>query len=1002
MDQDIIHTLSLFASYLPLHPNDHNFPGLPPPLIRQDAHQNGNIQQLYRQHENIISDENWDDSDDSDDDIVNNRHRILTSINNIIHSSNMDNDDTHYNDTISALRLIGGLSSPTTNEKAQILEVIHIQTTLETRNSIRQHVQDGNYQMAWHLSRTETCHAFAYFGIDPIKLLPLLADNPLWNDCTVLVSGLLAGHGMEILKFLGDSPPCLTESQCRHYPKLFELAIHSLPLLSCISEDDEEEKENKSTVNDKEHEIEALVERVVQVFAEEGNALAWPYLLTLSDRFPELAERLIMEVANIDCSHTISIMSYRSYNPELFNRACKLSKINNIDTLVELSNVSDVEELVANLCNNIGWYVIAEKIHGIIHLLKLQLNYDSAIRSMLHKLNGWQHVAIAIVLFGNNVITYQHFMQEINNALVKPDVDQLPKVLHERLMSTLAYMDLPDNAIDLLPLINKIGWHATSVSCPGTIDFSCKLDLEGTLKNAPFTNIDINTYLMCRIARSVRSLQHSKIYDMALVNNCAKNNHLEYLVEAIRVVNDMEQISDISDEVVVGLLMMAVRYMNENQYSKLTESLNNKTVQFIVEELSKLLIDMTDHVQATRVVNFIQALIENFPSLELTINVRKSLLSKHYLLSPQVIILLVLTPHHGMIAVNTLPWIEELASNNQDHRLEVNNHYGENPIVWTGDNTLSLARANLDSHREAWTIRNGEGLDYGGIRKEFFSSIGKEITDSCDKFGKYLLPRSNLPSQLLYDIGCILGRSCFVDGHALHMALHPFVQVMLCWDWILYPTNNAYPWRAIELLLGSERLLEIAPEMYYRIKNISIEERELLSSQEMISEMMTRFAEWVPAVMCMRAGFSRYKRNTILPPKYLDMRIGGAGALQIDQLTALLQTTGAESITDLLPIYADIVISILESWPLMDQTRFYSFWFGTERPRWDSDEPPKLVIVGPGGQAAISRTCFNQLEISRMEDDDLCKLRDHVELQMRASLNNQAIAEQAGLLYQMN
>jgi hypothetical protein len=989
MEQDIIHTLSLFPSYMPLHDSsDYNFPGLPPPLIRQDAHRPGNIQQLYRQYENITNDTNWDDSDDESE---NNRHRILTSINNILYSSNMDNDD---NDTLNALRLIGGLSASPSRD-SHTLTIIPMQTTMETRNSIRQYVQDANYQAAWHLSRIETCHAFAYFGIDPVNLLPLLADNHMWSDGDKLVYGLLAGRGIEILKFLGDSSLCFTESQCRHYPRLFELAMNSLP--PCIINDEEDSKE--SIVNVEEAQIETLVVHIVQVFSDEGNSLAWPYLLTISERFPELAERLVMQVANIDCSHTIPIMSYRSYNPKLFTRACKLSKINNIDTLVELSNVSDIEELVSDLCTSIRWSVITEKIHGIIHLLKLQLDYVSAIRTMSDRLNGWQHVAIAIVLFGNDIMTYQHFIQEINYAMVKPDVDKLPRVLHERLMTILAYTDLQDSAIDLLPLIQKIAWHATNVSSPVTIDFSCKLDLEGTLQNAPFAHLDIDNYLMCRIAGASSSTQHRKIYDMALVHNCSKNGRLEYLVESIRVIKDLDHISD---DIVVGLLMMAVRFMNPNQYWQLTDALNNKTAQTIIEELSKVLNNMVDQLQIIHIVSFIQSQIVRFPSLELTLTVRKNLLSKHYLLSIPIIILLVLNPHHVMIAENTHPWIEELASNNQDHHLDVNNEYGNNPIVWAGDNTLSLARANLDSHREAWTIMNGEGLDYGGIRKEFFSAIGKEIAESCDKFGEYLLPRSNLPAELLYDIGCILGRSCFIDGHALHMALHPFIQVMLCWDWILCPTNNSYPWRAIELLLGQERLLEIAPQMYYRIKNLSIDERELLSSHEMINEMMARFAEWVPAVMCMRAGFLRYRRTTILPPKYLDMRIGGAGVLQIDQLTALLQTTGSGAISDLLPIYADMVISILEDWPLADQTRFYSFWFGTERPRWDSDEPPKLVIVGPGGQAALSRTCFNQLEISRMEDDDLCKLRDHVEQQMRASLNNQAIAEQAGLLYQMN
>lgn len=1002
MEQDIAERRDLFNI----------LPDSPPRLLRHFANIPRNITQLYQQ--------NTDRNEGSDEDIGNfdildgsvNHWTANNNINNISNMSNDDNGDD--NDTLCALLLITALRNQPPRYTPYTISAPAVHGTASTRKTIHDYIFNENYRAAWHLSQYETCHIFALTGTDPVNLLPLLAENHVWSDCSILLRNLFYGKGALILEYLLDQSSCKKGECCRHYPEIFELAVNCLPL---IEKEDKEINENNNEVEEDtvRNKNSNLILQIIQLMKEEGLPLEWPYLLSLSPHFPEITESLVIQNAGINCSNTMSLLPYRSYNPNLFDKACKLSKPTNINMLVTLSELSDVEVHVANICKNIGWYSITTNIHGLIHLLRLQLDYVTAIRTLTDNLNGWQHIAVIVVLFYHGVTTYNHFIFELALALNKTDACNIPRVLHEHLMAMLSYTDLPDNASGILGLKNITGWLATSSSSAATVDLSCRMDLESTLLNSPFIHIDINNYLMCRVTTQLVYASHTQtihptsyqhIYNLALLRNCTTHRKLEYIVDAVKVIKNITV--PIESGILIKLLLMAVRYMNAEQYQHVTELINSEIAHNVISELcGEILEDMNNNVQINRIVKFTQSQIERFPELEVSSMCCINLLKYYRLLSVPIIVSLVLKPHKSLIAKNTIPWIQELASNNQDYRIIVNNEYSSNNALrWNGSNALYLARKNIDKFHEAWTIKNGEGLDYGGIRKEFFVAIGNDIAAHCDIIdGRYLLPKTECDSKLLYDIGCLIGRSCYIDGHALHLNLHPFLQVMLCWDWILCPSNdNVYPWLAVEQLLGRERLLELAPQMYYRVKDLSLSQRENVSVQEMIGEMMLRFAKWIPAVLIVRSAFSKYRGRTITPPQYLNMRVAGAGGLQIDQLTALLNVSGSPSMRDLLPIYAETLLNILEEWPLNDQIRMYRFWFGTERPRWDVDEPPRLVIVGPGGKAAISRTCFNQLEISRMDNDDydLCQLHNHIESQLQASLLNQMMAEQAGLLYQMN
>lgn len=997
MQQDIRGAIESLSRNSLLTANE--IPESPPRLVRQSAHTNTqrtawHLQQ--RSHDN--SNDNWDPD--------------CRSNNNSLHmdtEKDMSRDD--FNEEISpnideiglAFRLLSGMGSVRRTHSRNIVPSLTCKPGF--REHINQLVESGNYAVAWETSRYKTCHFFAKSGLDPIKLLPLLGENHRWSDCTDILYSLFNGRGIDILQYLAESDKCdASAKNCRHYAELFEMAIFCLPVNNDYDSDSDDianESECKESVNKdiNEETYEKLICKVLEIFIDEESPIAWPYILMLAKRFPCTAHKFIGMGSILDCSNTINVFNYRKYHPVLFDSICKKAPVKNIDAIVQMSGVIDVSKLVEDLSMHVGWLSVSERINDLVKLLCIHADCSGIIANLTKRLNGWQHIAISIVLFGHGLITYLQFISQIAIAKTKENVDKLPKMLADKLINILANAELPDSIDELSNLITLMHWKVTSISSPAAINLACRLNLEEVIANSPFTNIDFNSYLMNFVSTPPTTMELKRIYNIALIQDCAQNNRVEYLSRAICVFNDIPPVDSI---IIVSLLLMAVRYMHKKQYAVLTTAIDRDSALQLIESLVDLLGNLTDETQIIRIVEFIRMLLERYSTIQLTSSGRRHLLKRHYLLSDTEIISIILQSSKDKLIRDTLPWIDELSISLREFSIRPNNNYSENAIRWNGSGTLELARENLYIRDDGWTIKNGEGHDYGGIRKEFFSSLGAEIAKYCDKVEEYLVPKPGSPASLMYDIGAIFGRSYFVDGHTLNISLHPFIHVMLCWPWILSPSTTPYPWLAIERLLGQEWLRELAPKMYYRIKDLNLAEREKITSQEMIEEMLLRCAPLLTNVLCMKIGFSRYRKDIIIPPRYLNMCLAGVGELHIDQLSAMLQTNGGEAVKDLLDVYAKTVIFILESWELSQQIRFYRFWFGTERPCWANDEPPKLEIVGLGGTAAISRTCFNQLEISRIESSDPVEIHDHVERQMLASLANQEIAEQAGLLYQMN
>jgi hypothetical protein len=875
----------------------------------------------------------------------------------------------------------------------------------EIRIAIEKKINDHEYLDAWQINPFETCHFIKRCNINPLPILNILATHKEWLDISDIIYNIFADKGLEILTFLADTSFCIQNEPCRHYEQLFQLAIDCLPNID-LSDD------NSNSASIYEVSIMNKLNNIISIFDMEKNPISWPRCISFTKRFAKLAERAIsLSIAsNKDVSFMYSIQRFRHYNPQVFDNICKINQvvIGNIYTILDLSRVMDVDHLVIKLINNYSWQDICKNINTLVYLLSLQLDNTVAIRGLCDKLSAWHHLALSAILLNAGILSKPKFKHELQLVIEKRNLYKMPVLIKEKLFELLAYSNISAN--DIEPLLRYIPWKASSSSSAINVSLSYDIDKVATINGAPYNTLQFDNFLVNRTMithidkNKEEELLNDDIYKTSFIRDCVRNKRSENIYIALSLFNHPNDF-----EIISGLLTMSVRYMQYDFYANVEKSLNLESTTYVVQELSSILTDMTDYSQISRIMGFIERQLQRFNEIELSLKTRSILLRDNSLLHniPLTISLVSQRPPIPLGSNLGHKWFSELSIYQNEHRILFNRRHGNNPIRWNGTETLKFARNLLSLNKTGlWIIQNDVGLDYGGIRKEFFAMLGKEINETCCmKQGVYMLPDPNTESSLLYDIGCIFNRCYFIDKYSLNIAFHPFIHVMLCWSWILHSVDSVqtpYPWLVIEQLLGPEWLLELCPELYYHTKNLSISEKLNINPNEMVTEMTTRFAQWLPAVLIMRAGFIRHRVQLVTPPRWLDMNIAGVGSLKLDQLEAFLQVSGPEAISDSLIKYENALIKIIRRWTLQQQTELYRFWFGTDRPSWDSDEPPKLHIIGPGNKAAFSHTCFNQLEISRVDNVDINELEVQIENQLLASLENQRISQSFGMLYQIH
>jgi hypothetical protein len=896
-------------------------------------------------------------------------------------------------------------------------------------------VADCDIDVAWSLSEHLTVHSLIVRRMQDIdgllyqhgtRLLevlkhPSLSGVAVSTSLTILACLLrdLESSGLSAVLWNGHNESVILEHILVNL-RLLQPKTWS----EVIDEDGEMDVEECRAAMNRRAILRDLLHQVLTAMVKCGHPAPWPLCIMLSRSFPDTAAEFIkIDLANARNYSRLgmSIDHYRNYNPDLFDTTLLRFRHLGVSVCTRLLRIYGssperysvqirhlIDVVIASGC----WVEIATNIQELlpaISSLAEQNNFPTRILSIFR--GSWRGPVIAIMLHLNGLLDTKRLDEELALACTSGTIADIPEILIPPLLGEISNLTLHNTSyISLRPLLRNTPSRSSAANIVKICSF---IDLDKTLSRAPYTNVPHFTNLIMQLT-SVPAHEYRSVYDHLLIRSVVEEGHHEHLLMAICMYSiDVENHRNYME----GLLKLAVPVTHFDTYKHMLKDLAVKSARSLVSQLSFHIAECIDRLAITRTLKFITYCIERWGVVDILSTTSRANILRHvrYMNPGLVREIVSMNPRIQIDQLHSdIPaWVLELCYSRLEHHAAPSNSYTDPNVEWSGlETTLVVTRRALDTVpvSSIMVVSNGSGLDYGGIRKEFFETLGLELWAIMDEVNRRLLPKAETAPDLLHDIGRILYRAYAVDRRPLGVTLHPLVHIACCWEWLFSTVSEQYPWIAVEHLLGQEWILELAPNFYYSVRDMPLIEKQYMSCIGFVEEITQRHEAYIPAVLAIRAGFmsmSCHRGALALqrctPPQWFDAAIAGVGELHLDQLAALLQVTCPEDVSDIADLYSASLLEIIRDSSIERKRELYRFWFGTTHPNWSHDTPPKLLIIGAGASRGMfARTCFNQLEIPRMPSDrDFFELGAYLTELLNTSLLNYETTRRLGDLYQM-
>jgi hypothetical protein len=293
-------------------------------------------------------------------------------------------------------------------------------------------------------------------------------------------------------------------------------------------------------------------------------------------------------------------------------------------------------------------------------------------------------------------------------------------------------------------------------------------------------------------------------------------------------------------------------------------------------------------------------------------------------------------------------------------------------------------------------IENGNGIDAGGPRREFYSKLSNDIQKCLfTKIEGYLMPRMDLSDKEIEYLVKLLHRLVFIDYIRFskvnmqcvrpELDLHPVLLIMMTLPHI---TTAETPWEIVTWLLG-DWLKEYSPQTFYS-KIFSNIYHELNNRYMLHFSVITKIG-------------NAFKKSHPLTPRILQYRLVGEKILLDDLLDKLRVVENKDA-----KYYLDVFKLVLKSLDEDKITELFKFWFGTERADYVHDFPLLQLFIAPSNNLRNihSHSCANQLDIPKlvMPDNALPSpdaLFTDMNTLLLAALENQRRSESINWLFQI-
>lgn len=355
--------------------------------------------------------------------------------------------------------------------------------------------------------------------------------------------------------------------------------------------------------------------------------------------------------------------------------------------------------------------------------------------------------------------------------------------------------------------------------------------------------------------------------------------------------------------------------------------------------------------------------------------------------------------------INDVPLFNKLEKWEQAILSEVLNGIGFLPYVtrqryrleWISDpswNQFKCILLKLNNNR--MVIENGNGVDMGGPRKEFYSKLSPKLRHLFVELDGYLMPRSNLDKDDINALRILLQRVVYIDysimsqinnnNIILHVQctrpeidLHPALLLLMTFPTLV---TSKSPWKLIAWYMGSW-LGTLFPRSSFE-KSLSC----------IYSELSEKYSNYYSVMLEISNEFA------LLPisPRELQARLVGklvTREILID-VVKIVGIPGAD-------IYLAAFKVALGSLPDDIIPELMRFWFATDRPNFTEQHPLlQFIVCDPNNRNIVSHSCAGQLDIPKLSTGESNKeeiVQDITNLIM-AALENQRRAESINWLYQ--
>jgi hypothetical protein len=332
-----------------------------------------------------------------------------------------------------------------------------------------------------------------------------------------------------------------------------------------------------------------------------------------------------------------------------------------------------------------------------------------------------------------------------------------------------------------------------------------------------------------------------------------------------------------------------------------------------------------------------------------------------------------------------------------------------------GGNIWEEFSPELDKHtNQGILVKVGDTIDGGGPRRDFYTILGAQL-ESSNLFTKhegYLLPtpaasfanntenRSWIVS--MRNLGLLLSRVSMVDHCVLGLQLHPVIAIMIALPRCL---ERGTPWEAVLHICGRENIELVAPRSIWS-RNV----------QTIWADIARRYEPWMRDIKYIAEGYvAGGFVGTVITPISLQQAITGI-VCKLDGddglLARLVVEIGFENqngtrLSDearasISQTYKGAFVALLQSLDADVLDAVYRFWFGCNRPDWSVGQPTVHIFkTGSQGPPAIrAQTCSNLLCLPLIDYASLDELQNSLARLLSEALENQRVADGAGLLFQ--